>query len=298
MSVAIRAAEDLHVPAMVAIVCEADDARVFSAASLRHMRRTRPERAHALELVAVDGDRVVAAGTAALDLHAEPGAAWANLAVAGDRRGEGIGSTLGEALLEHLRSRTATTVTSFTRQSDEGERWATKRGWTRALSGPLIAVDPRRVSEPLELPDGFRCVPLAELTPERVYEPAREASFDEPTAVPQADFPYDDFLRDWHNPDVDLSSSAAVLEGDRVVAFSFLKAVGGRGQHGFTGTARDYRGRGLASAAKRHALRSAAAQGVTRVTTSNAEENAAMRAINRRLGFEPIGAHIVLSRTL
>jgi len=37
---------------------------------------------------------------------------------------------------------------------------------------------------------------------------------------------------------------------------------------------------------------------VTRVTTSNAEENEAMRAINRGLGFEPIGEHVIYGRDL
>ena len=45
-------------------------------------------------------------------------------------------------------------------------------------------------------------------------------------------------------------------------------------------------------------IRRAAARGVTRVTTSNAEENAAVREIDRKLGFEPIGAHVLLGRDL
>jgi hypothetical protein len=35
-----------------------------------------------------------------------------------------------------------------------------------------------------------------------------------------------------------------------------------------------------------------------RVTTSNADENAAMRAINLKLAIEPIGEHVILARDL
>ena len=87
-------------------------------------------------------------------------------------------------------------------------------------------------------------------------------------------------------------------EDGRVVAFSFILTAGDRASHGFTGTMRDHRGRGLATAAKRRALRTAAERGVTRVTTSNAEENAVMRGINRKLGFEPIGEHVIFGKDL
>jgi RimJ/RimL family protein N-acetyltransferase len=161
----------------------------------------------------------------------------------------------------------------------------------------LIAIDPRAVPEP-ELRDGFRCVAMSEVTPEAVYGTVCEAALDEPMPTPNDSIPFDDFMRDWEDPDLDLGSSSVVLDGERVVAFAFINIAGSRAQHGFTGTARDYRGRGLATAAKRHALRAAAARGVERVTTSNAEDNAAMRAINRRLGFEQIGEHLILSRDL
>jgi RimJ/RimL family protein N-acetyltransferase len=165
------------------------------------------------------------------------------------------------------------------------------------MSGPLIAVDPRAVPAPAP-PAGFDCVPLSDLAAQDVYDTMCEAALDEPTAVPNDSISFEEFLREWDDPDVDLGSSGGVVEEARVVAFAFMKIAGDRGQHGFTGTARASRGLGLATAAKRYALRAAAERGVTRVTTSNAEQNTAMRTINRRLGFEPIGEHVIVDRDL
>ena len=57
-----------------------------------------------------------------------------------------------------------------------------------------------------------------------------------------------------------------------------------------TGTARDYRGLGLAKAVKTASLRSLRDDHptVVLVTTSNAEENAVMRHVNESLGFRPV----------
>src|SRR5262249_27526480 len=151
----------------------------------------------------------------------------------------------------------ATKATSFMRFSEEGERWASTRGWVRALAGPLIAVDPRTVPES-SVPAGLRCTPMAEAEPEAVYDAFVEAARDEPRPEPIDNIPYDDFLSEWHQPDIDLEASSVVLDGDRVVAVTEMRLVGHRAQHGFTGTRRDYRGRGLAYAVKCVALRAAA----------------------------------------
>lgn len=140
---------------------------------------------------------------------------------------------------------------------------------------------------------------MNQVAPETVYDAFRAAALDEPTPMPHDDIRLDDFLREWNEPDADLDSSAAVLDEDaRVVAFTFVNVAGERAQHGFTGTVREHRGRGLATVAKRWALRAAAERGVTRVTTSNAEENTSMCAINRKLGFEAIGEHVIFGRDL
>jgi RimJ/RimL family protein N-acetyltransferase len=54
-----------------------------------------------------------------------------------------------------------------------------------------------------------------------------------------------------------------------------------------TGCLPGARGRGLATLAKSHTLRALAADGVTRCSTGNDEANAAMLAVNHRLGYRP-----------
>jgi RimJ/RimL family protein N-acetyltransferase/N-acetylglutamate synthase-like GNAT family acetyltransferase len=297
--VLIREATDADVSAIARLLLEADDARVASPAGVLHMRRTRPERGRMLDLVAEINGALVATGACGLNISTTTeGAAWAFVTVDSRARRQGIGDALGTKLLEHLHGLGATKATSFFRWTEEGERWATVRGWSRLLGGPLIAVDPRTVVKP-SVPIGYRCVSMTQVAPEAVYEAVRAAALDEPTPIRHDDIRLDDFLREWNEPDADLESSTAVLdESGSVVAFTFLNVAGERAQHGFTGTVQEHRGRGLATAAKRRALRTAAERGVTRVTTSNAEENAAMRAINRKLGFEPIGEHVIFGRDL
>jgi RimJ/RimL family protein N-acetyltransferase len=66
----------------------------------------------------------------------------------------------------------------------------------------------------------------------------------------------------------------------------------GRATSMFTGTRRAFRGRGLALAAKLASIEWANANGVTSMHTYNDETNAAMLAVNRRLGYAPAGRQV------
>ena len=61
----------------------------------------------------------------------------------------------------------------------------------------------------------------------------------------------------------------------------------GRGENDITGTLAAHRGRGLARLVKHHSLRRAAALGIAEVFTFNDETNAAMLAVNTKLGYRP-----------
>ena len=59
--------------------------------------------------------------------------------------------------------------------------------------------------------------------------------------------------------------------------------------HDMTAVRRDWRGRGLATALKRGDDRvGTAAHGLTALVTGNDEDNAPMRAVNARLGYQPL----------
>src|SRR5438046_2826544 len=81
-------------------------------------------------------------------------------------------------------------------------------------------------------PDGFRCVSMAEFAdPVPIYELTRVAIIDEPRPIPADDLRYDDWIRQWEDPDLDRDASALVVDGDRPVAFAYVKLVGDRASH-------------------------------------------------------------------
>lgn len=65
-----------------------------------------------------------------------------------------------------------------------------------------------------------------------------------------------------------------------------------------SGVRRDWRGKGVALALKSQALADAQARGFARVCTRNASTNAGMLAVNRRLGYRPQSARLILEKEL
>lgn len=112
---------------------------------------------------------------------------------------------------------------------------------------------------------------------------------DVPHTLPILDETYEDFERRMNAPDRPRDRFWIAYDGDRPVAFSYLKFPPVRGTvwTGYTCSDPEYRGRGLARSVKLQSLAQAVELGVPLVRTDNDAENAPMLHINETLGYRP-----------
>jgi GNAT superfamily N-acetyltransferase len=302
--VLIRPATPADVPKVAAIVRAENPTRVFSDRGWQHRGETTPERARRLELVAVVDGVIVGHGGAGLNATTSvEGAGGLGVSVVEPARRQGIGQRLYEPLLEHLLSLDARRLVTYLMQNPDGERFARARGFELAKTAPMFEVDPRTVA--LDLPDdpNFQVVSLSDVRdrPRDVFALDALGALDEPSVIPMDALRYDEYEREeWQHPDLSFDGSTIVLNGDRMVSLTWLRVdvERGRGVSAFTATHPEFRGRGLATRAKLRTLRWSAEHGITSIATSNDDSNVAMLAVNRRLGFAPIGALLTFQRDI
>jgi GNAT superfamily N-acetyltransferase len=99
--------------------------------------------------------------------------------------------------------------------------------------------------------------------------------------------------RDVDRPGIPADAFMVALDArtDRVVGYASLSMVPGSrtvAWHDMTAVVRDWRGRGVAGALKRATIGWAIANGLDALETGNDLDNAPMRAVNARLGFQPL----------
>ena len=270
---------------------------VTSERGLVHWVESAPERGRLRAWVAEEGD-VLGWGEAFLrwDLSDESiGFVW--VGVRPDARGAGVGSGLYDLAVRHLAGAGATKLETFT-PDETGERFVRARGFRETRAEQCWSLDPSSVDlsalaelEAAKAAEGFRLVRLADVRdrPDDLYRLFTEVHADVPSDHTH-DESYEDWLRTlFEYPDLDDEGSAVVLAGDRPAAFAFVGVdrEGGRGTHMMTGTAREFRHRGLARLAKLATIRWAAENGVTALLTENDTTNADMLALNEHLGYRP-----------
>lgn len=268
-------------------------------------------------LVADDGGEVIAvAGTGESQWTHVPGKYFVHILVKRDRRRQGVGSALYEHAMRFLFEREPA-PTAFVSQAREGDddsiRFLTGRGFVETM---------REQASELRLdefePDAWSAVAekvkaggidirtyaeLAETDPNiqrRMWELDWPLAQDIPEVDPPVRPSFERYRKVFDAPGFIPDAWFVAVDGDDYVGVSFLfrsLAEEGLFRTGLTGVLRSHRRRGIATAMKVRALAWAKAQGGTRVTTDNAEDNP-MYALNVNLGFEPLPAHISFKKVL
>jgi GNAT superfamily N-acetyltransferase len=236
-------------------------------------------------------------------LDGEPvGAAWANLPstssasefmfvsvrVVPERRRLGAGTVLFARVSQHARSYGRSRLYTVTRDADRDTLdYLGKRGYVelsrmeqlaRDLSHPLPAEPP---------PAGIEIVPLEPEHEQGMWEVAKEANPDVPSADPIVAGTFEAWRRRELAPLVYRELSFVALEDGVVVGWATLgeDQPGTAAGHYMTGVARRARGRGVARALKLAQMRAAREAGIRELRTQNDVANVAMRRVNERLGY-------------
>ncbi|MEU6402662.1 GNAT family N-acetyltransferase [Streptomyces sp. NPDC046985] len=278
---------------------------VLTADSVAHDLAHLPPEARYRPLVAVADGEVI--GTAQVRLShdsAEPGQGHVNVYVDPDHTRRGAGALLVRAAEEHLTAHQAVRLHSWVLDAPDNRAFAERRGYRPSRSAHFLRLDlahgalpPRQDPPPgVELRQGSDFA--GDLRP--LFALDAEAAADEPSDVDVELTDYEAWLEEiWRHPLHDPAlTSVAVVDG-RPAAFSAAHTDGAsRYSTSATGTARAYRGRGLAKLAKNESLHRARAAGCTEAFTGNDTGNGPMLAINEWFGYEVCATEVRYVREL
>ena len=210
------------------------------------------------------------------------GSAFAMVRVHPESRQRGIGSLLLAAVRERVREIGRESVWGRVRDCDS-LGFVTRRGFEDVIQEI-------NVLRKLEPGDGEVAPGIFEVRDEHlreVYELCVETIPEIHVPLPGEAPPYDEWLeKERHQA----SAGFVALDNGSVVGYARLYETGlpHRLEHGLTAVRRSHRRRGLATALKQAQIRWAADHGYRELVSDMVEGNAAMRAVNDRLGYRPL----------
>ena len=267
---------------------------------------------------APDGS-VAAIGDIGVGFTARPdGSQFIGMTVLAPHRRMGIGSALLEAFEEEGRRREAPKLLGG---ANEGEKfaldWALAHGYHQigrriASYVELAKFEPGRFSAALDRAHaaGITITSFAETLSGRdaagqeqwwraLYAAEAPMWEDIPFATPTPHWPWDRFYEASTSERMLSDLSLVAYAGDQIAGFTTTgKSKESDGWTWMTGTAREYRGRGIARALKVEALTRAKRMGLRAMGTTNDEPNKSMREINAKLGYQMLPAHVELEKAL
>ncbi|GAA3859600.1 GNAT family N-acetyltransferase [Streptomyces lacrimifluminis] len=251
-----------------------------------------------------DGEVLGTAQTGVVHDSPEPGQGYVNVYVHPERTRRGAGSLLVSAAEQHLASAGVTKSFSWVLDAPDNRAFAERHGYRSSRNAHFLRLDLANGKLPplQDPPPGVEIRPASDYDadPRPLFDLDAEASSDEPSDVDYEFTDYEAWLRQtWQHPLFSPElTSVAVVDG-RPAAFSAARTDGAT-RYGtvMTGTARDFRGRGLAKLAKNDSLHRARAAGYTEALTGNDAGNGPMIAINNWFGYEICATEVRYVREL
>ncbi|UUU35006.1 GNAT family N-acetyltransferase [Streptomyces sp. CA-210063] len=301
----LRAADRADAEAFADVRRRALPFMVSTAESLLHDATHAPPEAHHQRLVAEADGEVI--GTAQLDIAHDspvPGQGNVNVYVHPEHLRRGAGGLLVRAAEERLTAVGAKRLLSWVLDTPENRAFAERRGYTASRSAHFLRLDLAHGALPPlgALPEGVELRTAADFTddPRPLFDLDAETTADEPGDL---DAELDDYELWWEetfrHPLLDHALSTVVVVDGTLAAFTAVR-TDGRDRYftGMTGTARAFRGRGLAKLAKNDSLHRARAAGYTEAFTGNDSDNGPMLAINKWFGYEVCATEVRYVREL
>lgn len=249
--------------------------------------------AHFGQLIAEEDGEII--GTAQLSVahdSPEPGQGSANIYVRPGRTRRGAGSLLLRTAEERLASLGVRKLFTWVLDEPDNRAFAERNGFRASRSAYFLRLDLAAGTLPArqDPPAGVELRTAADFAddPRPVFELDAAASSDEPSDIEVEFTDYEAWMEEnWKHPLLDRDLTTIALVDGTPAAFSVAYTDGEtRYATAMTGTAREFRGRGLAKLAKTDSLRRARAAGYTEAFTGNDTGNEPMIAINKWFGYE------------
>ncbi|MFC8092728.1 GNAT family N-acetyltransferase [Streptomyces sp. NPDC057301] len=254
--------------------------------------RAHPD-AHARPLLAEENGEII--GTAQVGIahdSPEPGQGFVNVYVHPERTRRGAGALLLRTAEEHLAAVGATALFAWVLDEPGNRAFAERHGYRASRCAHFLRLDlANGTLPPLQaLPPGVELRTAADFAddPRPLFELDAETTLDEPGDVDTEFTDYEAWLEEtWRHPLISHELTSVVLVDGRPAAFSAARTDGAT-RYGttMTGSARAFRGRGLAKLAKNDSLHRARAAGYKEAFTGNDAGNGPMLAINKWFGYE------------
>ncbi|MGW3987862.1 GNAT family N-acetyltransferase [Streptomyces sp. NPDC004830] len=261
--------------------------------SVLHDLTHAPPGAHFGQLIAEEDGEVV--GTAQIGVahdSPEPGQGSANIYVRPGREGRGAGSLLLRTAEERLAALGVRRLFTWVLDEPGNRAFAERRGFSASRSACFLRLDLAGGTLPprQDPPPGVELRTAADFAgdPRPLFELDAAASSDEPSDIDVEFTDYEAWVEaNWKHPLLDLELTTVALVDGRPAAFTVAYTDGDR-RYGtaMTGTAREFRGRGLAKLVKNDSLHRARAAGCTEAFTGNDTGNEPMIAVNKWFGYE------------